>query len=1142
MSKTHRSSKRLRHPVSSQVATASCLALCLALVAQSAHGDITYHLNFNPANSGEEQQVANSVAVAAAFYNQHGSFNKHWSVSYNPGIPTAQANINGDMGFGGSRNERVVFHEAAHTFGMGTHWAYGGLLAGGVWQGKYGNQAQFDTYNAYGDGLHGDGHAIWPGGFNFDNEDGYLNRIWHVRVMAGMRADLGYLSFTREALNEAVVSGETAEFRVESPMASSWQWQKDGVNLSNGGDFSGVNTATLRIANAEAADAGSYRCVATGAGETLNSRPRQLWVHPASKIGHLAFDGNSNDSAGTNHGTHSGVPLYVPGKIGQAVDLNGINDFIDLPDPVGRTRETTISAWVNWDGGGDWQRVFDFGSGTLQYLFLTPKAGGGGVRLALFDPINGKNVEYQANGPTLSTGQWVHLAAVLRENYMTLYVNGQAVGTGFIPGGGPAIFPATNNYIGKSQFADPYFNGRVDDFQVHARAFSGPEVWSLWGQSANQAPTFLSGTMTFSNARSLEAYTGQTLAGSATDADGNALTYSKFGGPAWLNVASNGALSGTPPATDSGLQTFYVRVTDSAGASSDAEVRITVTPLPTIDVTSTTTTPVPDSDDASYLASGIEEASTINGSGTASATNDESTYVAPDRSSKGQTFTTGSNPNGYTLGAFSFQHVAWPTYVPNGTAFDVQWGDTFEIQIGKMTGTTKTPIQTAFARYTGDGMGGGGNGTGRFLRFPLAALSLPTLQPNTTYYFEIAPENGGPYFELNSASAATYAGGTAFRGNVGADLGKIGTGVTALPGDFVFVAELGEPFLPLSTSLTAPPAGSDDRYFLPVSGISEANTIGGSGTASGTNDESTYVSSDRSSKGQTFTTGTNASGYTLGAVTVQHVKWPTYVDNGTFYDVQPGDTFAFQFGSMAGTTKTPIRTSVARYLGDPIVRGSTSGTGLFLTIDLSNAGWPVLAPNTKYYFELAPKDGAPFLELNSASAAGYVGGNAYRGNTGADLGKIGGAVNNLAGDFVFHTKLTAVAPTYATWIGQYPGVGGQGGIDDDPDGDGVANGIEIHFGTNPTVPSAGLTQIAKSGSSLTFRHPQTATPASDVSVGYRWSRDLQTWHASGVSDGGTTVTFSASANTPQAGTTTVTATITGSNPDRLFVELQVTGP
>lgn len=1086
--------------------------------------------------------MANSVAVAAAFYNQHGSFNKHWSVSYNPGIPTAQANINGDMGFGGSRNERVVFHEAAHTFGMGTHWAYGGLLSGGVWQGTYGNRAQAESYNAHADGLHGDGHAIWPGGFNFDNEDGFLNRFWHTRVMAGMRADLGYLSFTREASNEAVVAGETAEFRVESPMAASWQWQKDGVNLTNGGDISGANTATLRIANAEAADAGSYRCVATGAGETLNCRPRQLWVHPAPKIAHLGFNGNLNDSAGTNHGIHSGVPLYGTGKIGQAVDLNGVNDYIDLPDPVGRTRETTISTWVNWDGGGDWQRVFDFGSGTTQYLFLTPRAGGGGLRLALKDAINGRDTEFQVNGPTLATGQWVHLTAVLRENYMTLYVNGQAVGSAFNILSAPAIFPATNNYIGKSQFADPYFNGRVDDFQVHARALSGPEVWSLWGQSSNQAPTFLSATITFPNGQALDAYTGQTLAGSATDPEGNALTYSKFGGPAWLNVAANGALSGTPTASDTGLQTFYVRVTDSSGASSDAELRITANPLPTIPIATTTTAPVPDSDDAFYLASGIEESATINGSGSNSATNDESTYVAPDRSSKGQTFTTGSNPAGYTLSAFTVQHVAWPTFVTNGTAYNLQPGDTFEVEFGKMTGTTKTRIQNAIALYSEGALTGGGNGTGRFFRFPAAALNLPTLEPNTTYYFEIAPENGAPYFELNSASAASYSGGTAFRGNTGADLARIGTGVNVLSGDFIFVAELGDPFIPISVSLTAPVPGGGDRYFLPASGINEANTIGGNGTDSGTNDESTYVAFDRSSKGQTFTTGPDASGYTLDRVTVQHVGWPTFVNNGTFYDIQPGDTFAFQFGSMAGTTKTPIRTGAARYLGSPMIRGSESGTGQFLTFDLSGFGLPVLAPNKLYYFELAPKDGAPFLELNSASAAGYSGGTAYRGNTGADLGMIGSGVNPLAGDFVFHTKLSTVAPTYATWINQYPGVGASSGFDDDPDGDGIANGLENHFGTNPTVPSRGISEIARSGSTLTFRHPQSASPASDVSAAYRWSRDLQNWHASGASDGGTTVTFAAPPNTPQAGITTVTATITGSEPDRLFVELQVTGP
>ncbi len=295
---------------------------------------------------------------------------------------------------------------------MGTHWAYAGLVAGG-WKGKYGNIALSEGFG--GVTLGGDGHAIWPGGFNYDNEDGYLNRHYHTRVMAGMRADLGILSFTREARNEAVISGETAELKVESPMAGTWQWKRNGVNLTNGGDISGANTATLRIANAEAADAGTYTCTVTGASETLTNRPRQLWVHPAPQIAQYNLNGNATDSAGTNHGTATGSPAYVAGKTGQAVDLDGADDFIDLPDPVGRAREITVATWVNWDGGGDWQRVFDFGTGVDQYLFLSPKAGGGGMRLALKDGVNNRNVEYVVNTTTLATGQWVHLVAVLRE-------------------------------------------------------------------------------------------------------------------------------------------------------------------------------------------------------------------------------------------------------------------------------------------------------------------------------------------------------------------------------------------------------------------------------------------------------------------------------------------------------------------------------------------------------------------------------------------------------------------------------------------------------------------------------------------------------------------------------------------------------
>ena len=58
------------------------------------------------------------------------------------------------------------------------------------------------------------------------------------------------------------------------------------------------------------------------------------------------------------------------------------------------------------------------------------------------------------------------------------------------------------------------------------------------------------------------AYVG-TLAGTASDIDAlDTLTYSKVSGPAWLQVASNGALSGTPGNSDVGSNAFTVRVTE----------------------------------------------------------------------------------------------------------------------------------------------------------------------------------------------------------------------------------------------------------------------------------------------------------------------------------------------------------------------------------------------------------------------------------------------------------------------------------------------------------------------------------------------------------------------------------------------------
>lgn len=99
--------------------------------------------------------------------------------------------------------------------------------------------------------------------------------------------------------------------------------------------------------------------------------------------------------------------------------------------------------------------------------------------------------------------------------------------------------------------------------------------------NTNDAPAFTVDPILAADATQNEAYTGQSIAGLAADADaGDTITYSLVSGPSWLSVAADGSLSGTPPTGSSGLNLFVVRATDSGSASDEAELRIQVVGLP----------------------------------------------------------------------------------------------------------------------------------------------------------------------------------------------------------------------------------------------------------------------------------------------------------------------------------------------------------------------------------------------------------------------------------------------------------------------------------------------------------------------------------------------------------------------------------
>ena len=194
-------------------------------------------------------------------------------------------------------------------------------------------------------------------------------------------------------------------------------------------------------------------------------------------VAHYELENNSNDSSPNgNHAVATGAPVYTTGYLGQAVDLDGSDDYLTLPGDVANSNDITVAAWVHWDGGGSWQRIFDFGNNTTEYMFLTPSSGDGTLRFAI--TTSGNGAEQVVETSELATGQWVHVAVTLEGNTGTLYVNGLSAASNFVTLDPPDFAPV-NNYIGQSQWPDPLFDGRIDDFRIYNYALSASDIRDL---------------------------------------------------------------------------------------------------------------------------------------------------------------------------------------------------------------------------------------------------------------------------------------------------------------------------------------------------------------------------------------------------------------------------------------------------------------------------------------------------------------------------------------------------------------------------------------------------------------------------------------------------------------------------------------
>lgn len=282
----------------------------------------------------------------------------------------------------------------------------------------------------------------------------------------------------------------------------------------------------------------------------------------------------AGDSLATgNDGTLNG-PSWTAGKRNGAL-LFDSTDQVPCKNAGSLAGLTpfTVSAWVKVNAGSVTegiivqQRAPNGWNG--QYQFKATTTG----KLGLW--VYGDSAEqFNLTGATsINDGQWHHVAG-----------GRDAAGGGFVYVDGVldgSVSGTTVRNLSSSidvgigadiRDNNRHFRGCIDDVRIYNRLLSGAEIATV----RNKAPLFTADPITGSGATEDTAYAGS-ISGAASDPDASeTLTYSKISGPAWLIVAANGALSGTPSNGDVGLVPATVRVTDSLGAADDAVLNIGV--------------------------------------------------------------------------------------------------------------------------------------------------------------------------------------------------------------------------------------------------------------------------------------------------------------------------------------------------------------------------------------------------------------------------------------------------------------------------------------------------------------------------------------------------------------------------------------
>jgi len=160
-----------------------------------AAGNVTYTLYTSDSPSADEadayDRIRAAMDAAVARYNERTDISRHLNVWYAPGVPTAEANINGDIRFGSDRgymNESTALHEMGHTMGVGQSGGFFNLCQDGTWAGAQAT-ALVQSWDGPDARVYCGGGHFWPYGLNYTSEYSDLAADHNVDLVRAMIAD-----------------------------------------------------------------------------------------------------------------------------------------------------------------------------------------------------------------------------------------------------------------------------------------------------------------------------------------------------------------------------------------------------------------------------------------------------------------------------------------------------------------------------------------------------------------------------------------------------------------------------------------------------------------------------------------------------------------------------------------------------------------------------------------------------------------------------------------------------------------------------------------------------------------------------------------------------------------------------------------